>query len=268
MAEATPVEMPKVDDATMADAQRYFKQYADEEVHAEDVKPAPAKAVGDAARDVTPVSNFSPTNGKIYFRDASTGENKICSGSALNSPSRRLVATAGHCVHKGPGGSWHQNWAFVPEYHNGARPHGTFTSNYFRTMDDWIGFGATGRGFASDFAMVTTNTNASGSTVVNAVGGHGMTWTGNVFDATLFGYPANVSSGEVMQACWGGSENRYLDFYRFHGMSGCNWGGGASGGPWLRDYSNSSGLGVIMSVSSWGPADGYANINGPHSGAL
>jgi V8-like Glu-specific endopeptidase len=227
-------------------------------------EPVPAL---DAATDpqAEPVTNYSRTNGRVFFRDQSDGLDYACSGSALNSSSKRLVVTAGHCVHGGPGGTWHANWVFVPGYHRGQQPSGSFPALAFRTFDDWITNGQSGRGFNSDVAFVTTGPNASGQTVVDAVGGHGL-WNGGgyVFDASLFGYPGNLEGGEVMQACWGTTNTRQIDTYLFVSISGCNFGGGSSGGPWLYQYSNSTGQGYVRSVTSFGPSDSTEYIAGPY----
>ena len=67
-----------------------------------------------------------------------------------------------------------------------------------------------------------------------------------------------------MWACWGKTGSRYVGFYRENSISGCNFGGGSSGGPWLDRYSNTSGLGYVRSVTSNGPSKGAAYIDGPY----
>lgn len=211
------------------------------------------------------VTDFSKTNGKVFFRNAKSGKDYVCSGSAVNSGSKRLVSTAGHCVHGGPGGTWHQNWVFVPGYNSGSQPYGSFSAHTLRTFSDWIGHGESGRGFNSDVAFVTTYSNSHGSRVVNAVGGHGLQTGGSRNSpVSLFGYPGNRSNGQLMWACWGTSSTRSIGVYRFHSISGCGFGGGASGGPWLHAYSNGSGLGYLRSVNSFGPRNSAAYIAGPY----
>ena len=109
---------------------------------------------------VTPVTNFSKTNGKVFFRNQTDGKDYVCSGASVNSRSKRLVVTAGHCVHGGPGKDWHTNWIFAPGYSNGAT-YGTYQAATLRTLNNWINYGESGRGFNSDVAFVTTY---SGST--------------------------------------------------------------------------------------------------------
>ncbi|MFJ3391601.1 trypsin-like serine peptidase [Leifsonia aquatica] len=260
IAGAVPVETPEL--AATEVSPRTLAAEEPETSISEAALPTESSA---GVRAAPPVTNFSKTNGKVFFRDASDGKTYMCSGAALNSGSLRLVATAGHCVHGGPGKTWHQNWVFIPGYHKGSRPYGTFTASRLRTFSDWINHGQTGLGFNSDVAFVTTYTSTSGSKLVNAVGGHRLTYGGNYdFDASNFGYPGNLDSGEVMWACWGTTGSRLNSLYRFHSMSGCNFGGGASGGPWLANYSNATDLGSIRTINSFGPASNTSYIAGPY----
>lgn len=211
-----------------------------------------------------PISTGSIVAGKIFYRNVKTGINHVCSGAAVNSGSKRLVSTAGHCVHGGPGGAWHQNWVFVPAYANGARPYGTFTASYFRTFDDWINHGESGRGFNSDVAFVTTNP-VGGRNLVNAVGGFGLTTGGSAykFPATVLGYPVNKEGGEVMKACAGDTVTRHIVLYKFPSINGCGFGGGASGGPWLEKFNPTTRMGNIRTLTSWGDEGSTAHSNGP-----
>ena len=212
-----------------------------------------------------PVTNFSKTNGKVFFHNQSDGKDYVCSGSSINSSSKRLVVTAGHCVYGAPGNKWHSNWVFMPGYSKGAA-YGSYQAAVLRTFTDWISYGESGRGFNSDVAFVTTyNGSTSRAAVVNAVGGHGFEWGGGFgFDVSIFGYPANRNGGQIMWACWGTSGTGWTGTYRFNRISGCNFGGGSSGGPWLNRYSNTSGLGYVRSVTSHGPAKSTAYIQGPY----
>lgn len=213
---------------------------------------------------VTPVTNFSKTNGKVFFRNQTDGKDYVCSGASVNSRSKRLVVTAGHCVHGGPGKDWHTNWIFAPGYSNGAT-YGTYQAATLRTLNNWINYGESGRGFNSDVAFVTTYSGStSGDTVVNAVGGHGFRWGGGTgFDVSIFGYPTNLSGGQSMWACWGSSQTGWNGLYKFNHITGCDFGGGSSGGPWLDEYSNTTGLGYVRSVTSNGPADN-SYLRGPY----
>lgn len=227
-------------------------------------EPVPA-ADADQDPQATPVLDYSHTNGKVFFRDQMDGRDYVCSGSAVNSPAGRLVITAGHCVHGGPGGTWHANWIFAPGYDRGPGPEGAFPATSFRTLDDWIDYGASARGFNSDVALVTTADNDEGETVVEAVGGHGLATGGSrEFEASLFGYPTNRDSGERMWACHGRTGTQEVETFRFPSITGCGFGPGSSGGPWLYRYDDGTGLGLVRSVTSFGPAVGNAYVSGPY----
>lgn len=96
-----------------------------------------------------------------------------------------------------------------------------------RTFDDWIKYGGSGRGFNSDVAFITThNGSTSKAAVVNAVGGHGFEWGGNIgFDASIFGYPANLNRGQIMWACWGRSSDGWIGAHKFNRIAGYGFGG-------------------------------------------
>ena len=213
---------------------------------------------------------FTGTAGKVFFTQ--NGTNYVCSGSAVNSSSKRLVATAAHCVHGGRGGTWHTNWMFEAGYQSGpvADQRGRFTAYRFRVFNEWIRYGRDdGRGFNSDVGFVTTNKNVtSRRRVVDAVGGMGLK-TGGPYELgiTLIGYPINRARGEEQKSCKGKTGKRKLGAssrYRFVSISGCRFGNGASGGPWLTAYNNRTGVGTLRTVSSFGPTDSNSYIAGPY----
>jgi len=88
--------------------------------------------------------------------------------------------------------------------------------------------------------------------VVEAVGGHGLTYGGSYyFNTTILGYPENIENGEIMQLCSGTTEPRTEEIYTFISLDTCNFGKGSSGGPWLSQYNNATGYGIFRGVSSW-----------------
>jgi V8-like Glu-specific endopeptidase len=232
-------------------------------------EPVPAADTPAADAPVRPqatsMADSSETSGKVFFRDQLDGRDYMCSGSAVNSPTKSLVVTAGHCVHGGPGGTWHANWVFAPGYDQGPGPEGTFPATSYRALDDWITYGVSGRGFNSDVAFVTTDTNENDETVVDAVGGYGLATGGSPeFEATLFGYPGNLDAGERMWSCLGTTGTQQIDTFLFPSISGCDFGPGSSGGPWLDRYDDEAGLGYVRSVTSFGPAGSTEYISGPY----
>src|ERR1700761_3928812 len=67
-------------------------------------------------------------NGRLYVVQG--GEEGFCSATAIDSASRSLVLTAGHCVNTGPKkgrpGTWSSYLEFVPGFNLGAAPYGAF----------------------------------------------------------------------------------------------------------------------------------------------
>jgi V8-like Glu-specific endopeptidase len=213
------------------------------------------KAGGTAAQlAATPVTYWSNTNGKLFFNGYGAG-NGYCSASALNTATKRVIITAGHCLYEN--GAWTQNAVFVPNYDNRLSdpdPVGIWSVYTMRTFNSWINSGD----FTHDVGMATLYSGGDyNQRIVDAVGGHGLYYNGSyAFDVSIFGYPSTKTNPDgryTMWACWGttfqsGSRDS---------INGCAFGPGASGGPWLYNYSNSTGLGYVRSVTStWNATSG------------
>lgn len=205
-------------------------------------KPGTTPAASGRADTRAPRINESAAVGKVFFTNPSNGGTYACSASALNSDSKQMVVTAGHCVHGGSGGTWMTNWVYVPRYRAGARPFGTFAAKQIRTFNAWINSSDLRR----DVAMVTTWP-LNGNKVVNVTGGHGMSWNfSRTQPITILGYPGNFGSGESQWACTGTTRAASDNGLELQ----CNFGGGSSGGPWLRVFNDSNGLGSVNGVMS------------------
>jgi len=212
-------------------------------------------------------------NGKIFAYDPESGGLFFCSGSAINSESKRIVATAAHCVHEGENNIWHSNWYFFPDYHEGYVPYGGFTPFIFWVLPAWVNQTSFYQGNNSDVAFVTTNTNHQNLRVVEAVGGHGIVANGGGynFNTKIFGYPGNLQAGQVMYSYAGNTYQRLASGYYFVSINGCNFGQGASGGPWLEQYNPATKEGVLRGISSWlvcrnnsKPCNNVRHINSPY----
>ncbi|MFF9779215.1 trypsin-like serine peptidase [Streptomyces sp. NPDC013978] len=196
-----------------------------------------------------PRVNESAAVGKVFFTNPSNGGTYACSASALNSDSKQMVVTAGHCVHGGSGGTWMTNWVYVPRYRSGVRPFGTFAAKQMRTFNAWINSSDLRR----DVAMVTTWP-LNGNKIVNVTGGHGMSWNfSRTQPVTILGYPGNFDSGEIQWACTGTTRAASDNGIELQ----CNFGGGSSGGPWLREFNDSNGLGSVNGVMSTVTSTGW-----------
>ncbi|MDH6116960.1 hypothetical protein ABH930_000379 [Kitasatospora sp. GAS204A] len=190
-----------------------------------------------------PLINESAAVGKVFFTDPSDGKDHVCSGSALNSPSRQLVITAGSCVHGGQGKTWMTNWIYAPRYRSSSYPFGTYAAKQFRAFDAWMSSSAPSR----NVGLVTTWPQ-NGTRLVDATGGQGLSWNypQNV-DVTALTYSLDRSDGEIQQWCTGTTARGY-----FSGTIGlyCSLGTRSPGGPWLREFDNSTGLGHVNGVMS------------------
>jgi V8-like Glu-specific endopeptidase len=217
--------------------------------------PAQPKAGGGVHATV----NFSHAEGKVYFVDPRDGKNYQCSGGTVNSGKRRLVLTAGHCVHGGPGAQWMTNWAFLPGYQKGAGPAGIFPYFQLWAQSGWFNNGD--RHF--DYGIGITWNNPAGQRVVDAVGGNGLIINPGRPFVTAIGYPSNFLGGETQSFCQTTLTRRSV--FNSDQTLNCNRGQGASGEPWLKDYNDNSRLGWIVSDNSYSlNADHSAPEYGPY----
>ncbi|PZG21440.1 hypothetical protein C1I95_07635 [Micromonospora craterilacus] len=215
---------------------------------------APSITSRDDARTML---NESQAVGKVFFTTPNGGT-ASCSASTVASGKRRLVMTAGHCVHQGAGGQWYSNWQFVPRYRNGVRPFGTFVASSLNTRTAWVNSSS----YAEDMGIaVMYNGGSYGLKVVDTVGGHGLRWNwGYSVSVTALGYPSNLGGGESQYFCQGTTWNAGGQQIRMW----CNMTYGSSGGPWLQEYNDQTGYGFINSVVSHGDNPGNGQFDGPY----
>jgi V8-like Glu-specific endopeptidase len=238
---------------------------ADGTIVSEPVAPtgaAAAKASGGV--EAQGIKRFPITTGKLFI--GGYQGDRYCSASALNTRSKRVVITAGHCVHSGRGGSWLNNVVFVPRYNGYAAdptPYGTFQAHTLHTFKAWINYGGTTRGWGRDVGVISTYRNEKDQRLVKVVGGNGLMISKSYrFTAAIFGYPSNLDSGEVMWVCQGMvGKTQAVPFTSK--IVGCNFGGGSSGGPWVWKYDGSKRLGYTRGVTSFGPSNNKF-IGSPH----
>ncbi|WP_394615566.1 trypsin-like serine peptidase [Lentzea sp. JNUCC 0626] len=214
------------------------------------------KVANQQAQGIGTMLNESQTVGKVFFTNPQNGLNYVCSGATVSSGKRKLVQTAGHCVHGGAGGTWMSNWAFVPRYRNGVRPFGTWSAYTLTTRTAWIN----SSNLDEDMGIVVMNT-LGGQSIANVVGGNGLRWNwGYSVFVTILGYPAGPPfTGELQYFCQGTTWNGHGQQVR----AWCNMTGGSSGGPWLQEYNDQNGLGYINSVVSHRHADPN-QMDGPY----
>nr|BFE34002.1 peptidase [Actinomadura rugatobispora] len=209
------------------------------------------------------------TIGKLFF--TKNGSSRSCSAATINASNRNTIWTAAHCVSNGNGG-WSSNFAFVPDYHDGKRPYGTWTAKSWAVPKGYH----EGKNSRYDLGAIALNL-SSGRRAGNVVGyqgykfgeGHNET---SFQDTRAFGYPSDTHpprsgiDSKQLRFCVGYAAPDAL----FRRMA-CDMGKGASGGPWITDMPLSRGWGYIIGHNAWiygaselwtyGPTLGTAAIN-------
>ncbi|MFG1702162.1 trypsin-like serine peptidase [Nonomuraea sp. M3C6] len=182
------------------------------------------------------------TTGRIFF--TTQGRNASCSGTAVTSANKSVVLTAGHCVKLS--GAFHTNWVFVPGYTNGNRPLGTWAATKLLTTQQWNA--SEDINFDVAAAVVAP---LQGRTLVDAVGGQGVAFNqARRQQMYAFGYPAAAPyDGSKLIYCSGRTFDDFL-MSDDQGLT-CNMTGGSSGGPWMLNFNESTGLGTQNSVNSF-----------------
>ncbi len=208
------------------------------------------------------------TTGKVLF--SLGGNYYVCSASVVDDSADdySVVLTAAHCVYDNEGnGEFAANWMFIPNYD--ASPASLTTTGSFCehtehgcwTADGLVlhdGFASAG-GFNSaaivhDFAFAVLGDGGHDNALVeDVVGVQGIAFT-DVSKGTqvhAFGYPhASPYDGTDLVYCAGGADfdNRLARLtYKLR----CNMTGGSSGGPWYREFDNSTGAGTAISLNSY-----------------
>jgi len=205
-----------------------------------------------AQQIVDPTKYPYRTQGKLFFRWK--GGTYVCSATVVNTPSKRVIFSAGHCAVDG--GVWSTNVAFVPGYHNGVRPYGTFVATKLYSPNAWIN----DENFSYDMSAAVLG---GTQRVANAVGSRGIRWNlARQQTFVSYGYPAGSPfDGEKLWSC--PSPFRGLDWFsdspRTQWIT-CSMTGGSSGGGWIIQNA------YLNSVNSYG-YDGEPNrMYGPYFG--
>lgn len=202
------------------------------------------------------------TVGKLFFT-GNTGGNFVCSASVLR---QRIVLTAGHCVHRGSGGTggFHRNFLFVPALRDGSAPLFTWTPRRVGTTSQWaISNGVVPN--AADFGMLEMNDR--GTTRIGILTGFlGFRTLGLIPNhTTKLGYPCNIDACNKMQQVMSQSHRAVSPNNVEYGS---NARGGSSGGPWVQNYGIqgtgglTSGLNQVVGVSSYGYVSTAPQVQG------
>ncbi|WP_426174774.1 trypsin-like serine peptidase [Massilia sp. TWR1-2-2] len=170
--------------------------------------------------------------GKLFF--TANGAPFTCSAAVLQ---RRVVVTAGHCVHSGSPNGFYENFLFVPAYRDGVAPFGAWTWSNVIVAPAW----ANGGGMVpnpADYAMISfrdqrLEPDAPLSRLGDVAGWFG--WqTGSLYPnhTSKIGYPCNLDDCEKMQNVMSASL-RATDANTVEYGSDARE--GSSGGPWIQN---------------------------------
>ena len=201
-------------------------------------------------------------NGAIFISEGAGIGFGRCSGTSVVSPNKSVVITAGHCVYDE--GIWSdRKWVFVPGYHHGERPFGTFTAHWLGTTPAWHAH----ENENFDVGAAVVGRNEKGQTLAAAVGADRLK-TGlspeQTFD--VYGYPVEKPfNGGTLQVCRQAAYEGH-DFGSLFEPGpldlaiSCDDSAGGSGGGWVIDGN------VVNSVTTYGyPSDPFTNF-GPYFG--
>jgi V8-like Glu-specific endopeptidase len=202
-------------------------------------------------------------NGRLFVRQGK--KQGYCSATAIDTPSRRLVLTAGHCVNSGPEppkgrAVWSSLLEFVPAYSGGTAPFGAFIAQRKSAfaLKQWVEFGNPN----FDVGALVVSPNAEGVAVADAVGGGAAIATdlSRRQDFQTFGYPGQTRWLQGCESPYVGDDNLT---YRIPGPPTiairCHWTPGASGGGWLIDEGRQ-----IDGLTSYGKLGDRAHTFGPY----
>ncbi|MER7848133.1 hypothetical protein ABTZ03_29795 [Kitasatospora sp. NPDC096077] len=232
----------------------------------------PPKSAPDGA-PWTGSDTLSRTVGRLFFTNH--GADESCTATVVNSANRSTVVTAGHCVNSpdllGDNDEWLANEMFVPGYHDGLAPYGTFVARAGVADATWLLNDEQNalKYNAYDQAFLVLNTDAAGRRVQDAVGAAQRIGFDRPGSASVhqFGYPRQAAgdptraglpeyTGARLAHCTGRTRE-YAGTAQYPQPRGewgapCVMGGGSSGGPRIADFDPSSGIGTVVGDNTLG----------------
>ncbi|MEV4443329.1 trypsin-like serine protease, partial [Streptomyces sp. NPDC049577] len=194
-------------------------------------------AASRPAGSVPPSHPFDglPQVGTFFWTDGNnTG--RFCGGTVIRSPHRDLVVSAAHCL-RSPDPK--KQLSFVPQYHDGLKPHGVFPVDAIYIDQRYYDLGTDG-GARWDYTVVRLGEREDDADVQDAVGGFDLAVHPGYDhrNVRLIGYPGNSDAKYPKPLDCASSTHRYTstdpkapgDFLE---IACAGYVGGTSGGPFL-----------------------------------
>jgi V8-like Glu-specific endopeptidase len=206
--------------------------------------------------------------GKLFF--SINGSPYVCSASVIQ---RRVVATAGHCVHSGTASGFYSNWVFVPAFRDGTAPYLSWNWRYVTVSGTWASGGGTVPN-AADYAMIEfadqpLSAGAPPSKLGNVTGWLGwQTVSLSANHTSKLGYPCNLDNCQKMQDVM---SNSFRNTSPNNVEYGSDAGGGSSGGPWVQNFQvlatgggtgQNTGSNRVVGVTSYGYTSADPKVQG------
>ncbi|WP_250572865.1 trypsin-like serine peptidase [Nonomuraea sediminis] len=207
------------------------------------------------ANDKTPA-----TTGKVFFVGAD-GQPHWCTGTAVQSAYRNLVATAGHCVYDTQSAlTTLDKWVFVPGYADGTTPSGLYVGKQVFTHFDFASY----EDYDRDYAFVNVyngvvSAPSGGLTNLgrlgDSVGGQGVAYNQPLSTPVdVFGYPAGTPpyTGEKIESFKGETFSVKIPSLKIEegiGVDSRVPGEGSLGSSWLVSYSDGARLGYLNGIT-------------------
>ncbi|MFB4263781.1 trypsin-like serine peptidase [Nonomuraea sp. GTA35] len=228
--------------------------------------PAAATVKAVTGKAVTGKAVTPATAGKVFFIGAD-GQPHWCTGTAMQSQYRNVVATAAHCVYDTQSNGYPLGkWVFVPGYAGAGAPSGLYVGKQLFGHYDFDVY----RDYDRDYAFVTvwegvvtspTGEPANFGRLGDNVGGQGLAWNQPPVDATVdvFGYPAGPHpdgrrpyTGETLETSSGRTTTAMAPSLKGEELLAVGspfTGEGALGSSWLLSYDKAGGSGYLNGLT-------------------
>lgn len=211
------------------------------------------------------------TSGKVFFTMG--GSRYVCSAAVANDTRSgySVILTAAHCAYDEVADQFATNWMFIPQYDSSPTStcantaYGCWTASALVVHSGYAsreGFDdeATWHDFA--FAVVAGGGKSGTAQLDSTVGSFGLSF--NSFPAGTkmhaFGYPAAERyKGNNLTYCAGPVGYDPSNASKTYRMD-CDMTGGSSGGPWLTNFDEATGIGTLSSLNSYG----YSGVRAMH----